>query len=246
MKFAGKGFLVVALSLLLFGARAYAVLIDDFSSNGTNGSTKSISISPSSPGPTNFVYTGLGATAIGNRTTTLFATSGVPPAGEAFIETKEGSGTAAVYNYGSSSFASTHQISWALTNFDLLSAVGVATPGEISFKLSFEVGNSFMYTPTQTFGVRVAGTGGEGFYSAVVSSNDIGSLEFTLLSFSSQSGSFDATSVTNIQFTTDLPFAGSVTQFEFTEVSAVPEPSTAALLGLAAAAVSFVVLRRRG
>lgn len=229
---------IAALLLCVAPVSASGLLIDDFTSNGGVIDPAIGLVSPGATGPTNKLFTGLGTNAIGNRTTSLeVASPGVPSGGDAYVE-PTGLGAALFYNSGlAPGVFSSHSISWAAGNFDLLTAVGVSSPGEMFFKLDFGE-NNFPRTATQLFEVAVLSSGGTALYSTTVASNALaGSTNFsTLLTY--QSGAFDSTNV-SIRLKADLAFAGGNNQVEFTGVSVVPEPSTFALL-LAAVFCAFL------
>jgi len=219
------------LFLCVVQASASGLLIDNFTSNGGVIDPAIGLVSPGATGPTNKLFTGLGTNAIGDRTTTLEVTGGVPSGGDAYVE-PTGLGAALFYNSGlAPGVFSSHSISWAAGNFDLLTAVGVSSPGEMFFKLDFGE-NNFPRTATQLFEVTVFSDGGNALYSATVASNALaGSTNFsTLLSC----------------LKADLAFAGGNNQVEFTGVSVVPEPSTYAFLVVSAAcSLLYGRLRRR-
>lgn len=238
--------MIAVLPVFVSTAFAAEVLIDNFTSNGPESELVSIFISDTLPGPTNFAYTGLGATAIGDRATLLSALDGIPGGNEAYIDTDTSvGGVALIYNFGSGVAAgSSHQISWTVSNFDLLSAVGVTLPDELFFKLSF-IGVTQMRTESQVFNMSVFSASGSGLYTTVVNSNEIVDLDIKLMSLASTAGTFDAAAVTGISFDVDLPFAGGSTTFEITEISVVPEPSTIALLAFSGIGFGLWVKRRR-
>lgn len=233
-----------ALLLCVAPVSASGLLIDDFTSNGGVSDPAIGLVSPGATGPTNKLFTGLGTNAIGDRTTFLEVVSpGVPSGGDAYVE-PTGLGAALFYNSGlAPGVFSSHSISWAAGNFDLLTAVGVSSPGEMFFKLDFGE-NNFPRTATQLFEVTVFSAGGSALYSATVASNALISSNFTTL-LTYQSGVFNATNV-SIRLKADLAFAGGNNQVEFTGVSVVPEPSTYAFLVVSAAcALLYGRLRRQ-
>jgi len=233
------------LAAVLFAAsRSFAseLLIDNFTSNG-GVSEPLIALMPGATGPTNKLFTGLGTNAIGDRTTSLEVPAGVPSGGDAYVEPNVLGAALFFYNSGLAlGVSSSHSISWAAGNFDLLTAVGVSSPDEIFFRLDFGE-NNFPLTAEQVFNVHVSSAGGNAFYSGTVASNALaGSSNFSTL-LSHQSGAFNTNNL-SIVLKADLAFAGGNNQLEFTGVSVVPEPSTVALLGAAFTLVAVIRLRR--